>query len=77
MQHVHPEYRFVRFIEGWEELREHRRAHGGDAMPLGTHYLPHDALHERQGSTSRTSLLPTCRSFGRAGTSMSCRRSKS
>ena len=39
MQHVHPEYRFVRFIEGWEELREHRRAHGGarnasgDALP--------------------------------------------
>ena len=48
MQHVHPEYRFVRFIEGWEESFASIVAHGGDAMPLGTHYL-HDALHERQG----------------------------
>lgn len=50
MQHVHPEYRFVRFIEGWEESFASIVARMEETQCLwGTHYLPHDALHERQG----------------------------
>ena len=50
-QHVHPEHRFIGFIEGWGEgyasfIRQMQ------AMPVlwGKHYLPHDAAHERQGT---------------------------
>lgn len=48
-QYVHPNHRFVAFLEGWEEpydtfIRQLA------AMPVtwGTHYLPHDALQRRQ-----------------------------
>ncbi|MCR9276238.1 MULTISPECIES: terminase [unclassified Mameliella] len=49
MQHVGQQYRFPMFIENWaqgyefyvNQLRE-------TGMVFGTHYLPHDAMHERQ-----------------------------
>jgi hypothetical protein len=50
-QHLHPNHRFLRYIEGWMEpystfIREM------DTMNVvwGTHYLPHDADQERQGA---------------------------
>lgn len=50
MQHVHPEYRMIKFIEGWEESFASIVARMEETQFLwGTHYLPHDAEAERQG----------------------------
>lgn len=50
MQHVHPEYRFIGYIEEWEHQYNYF-VKTLQEMPYiwGTHYLPHDAEHERQG----------------------------
>lgn len=51
MQRVAPEYRFIRFVEGWGEgydfFVQRLQSMG---LVWGTHYLPHDANHERQGA---------------------------
>lgn len=50
MQEVHPEYRFINFIEGWGEGYSHFIKQMDEMGYLwGTHYLPHDAEQERQG----------------------------
>lgn len=49
MQHVGQQHRFPLFIEGWGEGYSHfvnRLRETGQVF--GTHYLPHDAAHERQ-----------------------------
>lgn len=55
-QQVGHENRFVRFYEAWGEPYSHAVAW---LQTLGvvfdTHYLPHDAEHERQGATSNES----------------------
>ena len=52
MQYLSGWKRFINFFEGWSKGYEHfiteLRATG---YLFGTHYLPHDAIHERQGKT--------------------------
>ncbi len=51
MQHVHPEYRFIRFIENHETQYDWFVAELERGNHIwGTHYLPHDADAERQGA---------------------------
>ncbi len=49
-QHIHPNHRFLRYIEGWGEPYD-TFVRQLDAMDVvwGRHYLPHDAMQERQG----------------------------
>lgn len=62
MQHVHPEYRMIRFVEGWEEQYDFfiRELERGNHI-WGTHYLPHDAEAERQGAYEPYSPLSELR----------------
>ena len=61
-QHVHPEHRFIRFVEGWEEpfstyVKRLDDIAERDNLVWGIHYLPNDALQERQGETELWSPL--------------------
>ena len=48
-QHIHPNHRFLAYIEGWQEPYD-TFIRQLDALNVtwGKHYLPHDATHERQ-----------------------------
>ena len=55
-QHVGLDYRFIRYIEGWNQEYDYYVAeltkHG---YVFGTHYLPHDAAHLRQAKNKEQS----------------------
>lgn len=55
-QHIGQQHRFIRFLEGWGESYAHfvteMQALG---YVWGTHYLPHDGAHVRQGMDSNLS----------------------
>jgi hypothetical protein len=55
-QHIGLDYRFIRYIEGWEREFDYYVAeltrHG---YAFGTHYLPHDATHRRQARDTASS----------------------
>jgi hypothetical protein len=49
LQHVGPQERFLRYIEGWGKSYDHFVKEMRDMGYLyGTHHLPHDANHQRQ-----------------------------
>lgn len=55
-QKIGLDYRFIRFVEGWEQEYDHYVSeisrHG---YVWGTHYLPHDAAHKRQAKNASES----------------------
>ena len=52
-QHIGAEHRFIRYIEGWgEPYLYFVRQMQAMGYVWGTHYLPHDADHERQQGTT-------------------------
>lgn len=56
---------FIGFVEGWEkpysyfttEMQKWAAKHGDNGVTWGTHYLPHDAEHERQGAHTITAPI--------------------
>lgn len=56
VQRIGTEFRCVRFCEGWGEPYSHFVKWLQDlGLVFGTHFLPHDADHNRQGQTSNKS----------------------
>lgn len=67
-QRVGQENRFIRFFECWGEPYAHvvaeMQKHG---YVWGTHYLPHDAQHKRQGQTDNNSPREKLEALGLRG----------
>jgi hypothetical protein len=62
------EHRFIKFIEGWGEPYAHFIAEMQALRYVwGTHYLPHDAKHERQQGQQVTSPFKELKAFKTIG----------
>lgn len=67
-QQIGLQHRFIKFIEGWGEPYSHFiQQMQATGWIWGTHYLPHDADHERQQGTSVTSPRKTLETMGVGG----------
>ena len=56
VQHVHPEFRIIRFYEAWGEPYSHATNWLQSlGLTFACHYLPHDADHVRQGQSANKS----------------------
>jgi hypothetical protein len=67
-QRIGFENRFINFIEGWNEPYSHFiREMQGLGYVWGTHHLPHDAEHKRQGMHANKSPLEMLEAFDIGG----------
>jgi hypothetical protein len=63
-QHVAAENRFLRYIEGWDSgYDEYVSVLNATGYVWGTHFMPHDVIHERQGVNGTASPLSMLRTL--------------